>query len=324
MKQKKDNNQLSVNKDRRRLLAASAAVTTTAGLGLTPNQLLAQSMADKSKATPNAIKNTMNIGDFEVSTLLAGTRTAPEPQTIFGMNVSAEEFAAVSAQNFIPADKNQFFFTPTVVRAGSEVVLFDTGLNPDGILGPLNAAGVSAEEITIVVVTHMHGDHIGGLSDDNGSPTFPNARYVTGQKEYDAWAKMDSDPFNAKVKPLAEKMSFIGDGDSVISGITSVAANGHTPGHMTYMLESNGQQLLLIADTANHYVWSLAYPDWEVKFDMDKAAAAASRKQILGMLSADKIPFVGYHMPFPGVGYVAPRGEGGFQYVPMTYQMLVG
>ena len=170
----------------------------------------------------------------------------------------------------------------------------------------------------------MHGDHIGGLSDDSGQPTFPNARYVTGQKEYDAWAKMDSEPFNAKVKPLAEKMSFIGDGEAVVSGITSVAANGHTPGHMTYMLESNGQQLLLIADTANHYVWSLAYPDWEVKFDMDKAAAAASRKQILGMLSADKIPFVGYHMPFPGVGFVAPRGEGGFQYVPLSYQMMLG
>jgi len=268
-----------INQDRRRLLVASAAASTAAGLGIAPTQLLAQSTTPQ----PNAIKNTMNIGDFEVSTLLAGTRTAPDPQTIFGMNVSAEEFATVSAENFIPADKNQFFFTPTVVRTGSEV-----------------------------------------LSDDDGELTFTNARYVTGQKEYDAWAKMDSDSFNAKVKPLAEKMSFIGDGEAVVSGITSIAANGHTPGHMTYMLESNGQQLVLIADTANHYVWSLAYPDWEVKFDMDKQAAAATRKQIFGMLSADKIPFVGYHMPFPGVGFVAPRGEGGFHYVPATYQMMLG
>lgn len=315
-----ENNTSPVNHDRRRLLLASAAVSTAAGLSIAPTQLLAQSMAPQ----PNATKNTMQIGDFEVSTLLAGTRTAPDPQTIFGMNVSAEEFAAVSAENFIPVDKNQFFFTPTVVRTGNEVVLFDTGLSQDGILAPLKAAGVAAEEVTIVVVTHMHGDHIGGLSDDSGKPTFPNARYVTGQKEYDAWAKMDSEAFNAKVKPLAEKMNFIGDGEAVVSGITSMAANGHTPGHMTYMLESNGQQLVLIADTANHYVWSLAYPDWEVKFDMDKQAAAASRKQILGMLSADKIPFVGYHMPFPGVGFVAPRGEGGFQYVPASYQMMLG
>jgi len=309
-----------INQDRRRLLVASAAASTAAGLGIAPTQLLAQSTTPQ----PNAIKNTMNIGDFEVSTLLAGTRTAPDPQTIFGMNVSAEEFATVSAENFIPADKNQFFFTPTVVRTGSEVVLFDTGTDKDSILAPLQAAGVAPEEVTIVVVTHMHGDHIGGLSDDDGELTFTNARYVTGQKEYDAWAKMDSDSFNAKVKPLAEKMSFIGDGEAVVSGITSIAANGHTPGHMTYMLESNGQQLVLIADTANHYVWSLAYPDWEVKFDMDKQAAAATRKQIFGMLSADKIPFVGYHMPFPGVGFVAPRGEGGFHYVPATYQMMLG
>ncbi len=315
----KDTKITTVNNNRRNLLVGSAAATAAAGLGLAPASLMAQGSASQ----PNAIKQTMNIGSMEVSTLLAGTRTAPDPQNIFGMNVSADEFSSVSAENFIPADKNQFFFTPTVVRAGDDVVLFDTGLNPDGIKAPLQAAGVAPTDVTIVVITHMHGDHIGGLSGDDGTPTFPNARYVTGQTEYDTWAKRGSDNFDAKVKPLAEKMTFIGDGDSVVSGITSVAAAGHTPGHMTYMLESDGEQLLLIADTANHYVWSLAYPDWEVKFDMDKAAAAATRKKIFGMLSADKIPFVGYHMPFPAVAYVAPRGEGGFQYVPASYQMML-
>jgi len=119
-------------------------------------------------------------------------------------------------------------------------------------------------------------------------------------------------------------MSFIGDGDAVVSGITSMAAYGHTPGHMTYLLESGSSQLLITADTANHYVWSLAYPEWEVKFDMDKAAAAASRKAVFGMLAAEKIPFIGYHMPFPGLGYVGNRGEGGFHYVPVSYQMMMG
>jgi len=277
------------------------------------------------KAQPNATKQSFMLGDFEVATLLAGTRTAPDPQSIFGMNVSAEEFAAVSAENFIPADKNQFFFTPTVVRAGSDVVLFDTGLNAAGITGPLAAAGISPDDVTVVVITHMHGDHIGGLTDDSGAETFKNARYVTGQKEYDAWAaKGDSDSFNAKVKPLAEKMAFLGDGDDVVSGISAMAAFGHTPGHMVYRLESAGQQLVVAADSANHFVWSLAYPEWEVKFDMDKAAAAATRKNLFGMLSADKIPFIGYHMPFPGLGYVATRGEGGFRYVPASYQMMLG
>jgi len=61
------------------------------------------------------------------------------------------------------------------------------------------------------------------------------------------------------------------------------------------MLESAGEQLVIAADTANHYVWSLAYPEWEVKFDMDKAKAAASRKAVFGMLAAERIPFIGYH-----------------------------
>jgi len=80
---------------------------------------------------------------------------------------------------------------------------------------------------------------------------------------------------------------------------------------------------MLIADLANHYVWSLAYPDWEVKFDTDKAMAAASRRKVLGMLAADKVPFIGYHMPWPAMGYVETR-EGGFKYIPASYQLMMG
>ena len=101
-----------------------------------------------------------------------------------------------------------------------------------------------------------------------------------------------------------------------------MAAFGHTPGHMNYMVESDGKQLVIGADFANHYVWSLAHPDWEVRFDMDKAAAAATRRRILDMLAADKTAFVGYHKPFPGVGYVETAGEG-FAYVPHSYQLIM-
>lgn len=306
---------------RRQLLAASLAMPAAAVIAGGVNDVRAD--GHKGGAMPNANKNTFSMGDFEVSTLLAGTRTVEEPQSIFGMNVSAEEFAAVSDANFIPTNAAQFFFTPTVVRAGDEVVLFDTGLNAAGITAPLASAGIAPEEVTTVVITHMHGDHIGGLSGDDGTPTFANARYVTGQVEYDAWAKQDNDNFKAKVQPLAEKMQFIGDGDAVVSGITSMATFGHTPGHMAYRLESGGKQLILMADMANHYVWSLGYPDWEVKFDMDKAKAAQTRKKFFDMVAADKIPFVGYHMPFPGMGYAETRGEGGYRYVPVSYQMML-
>ncbi len=265
--------------------------------------------------------NRVMLGEFEVSTLLAGTATREEPQGIFGMNVSAKEFATVSAEAKLPTDKAQFFFTPTLVNTGSELILFDTGLNGAGITAAVEAAGYTADQVSHVVITHMHGDHIGGLMTD-GAPTFANAAYVTGQAEFDAWAAQDNERFEGMVRPLAEQMTFIGDGGAVTAGITGMAAFGHTPGHMTYLLESGGQQLVLIGDLANHHVWSLAYPDWEVRFDMDKEAAAASRRKVLGMLAADNVPFIGYHMPFPALGYVETRGDG-FHYVPHSYQLML-
>ena len=305
------------NKLSRRTLLAGAATLPVAATATS-------SLADGHASAPvTALQNSFEIGDFQVSTLLAGTRVVDNIQGIFGMNVSPEEFAKVSAENFLPADKAQFFFTPTVVRTGSEVVLFDAGLSAAGTLAALTQAGVAAADVTIVVITHMHGDHIGGLTGEDGSPTYPNARYVTGQVEYDTWAAAENETFDAKVKPLAEKFSFIGGGQDVVSGITSVEAFGHTPGHMTYMVESGNEAVLLIADAANHYVWSLAYPDWEVRFDQDKAAAAATRKKLLGMVAADKIPLIGYHMPFPGVGYVTEAGPGSYHYVPATYQLML-
>ena len=309
------------SRSRRRLLAAGATLPVAAALGAAASRPAA---AQEDGRQENARKRGFELGEFSVATLLAGTRTAEgDMQETFGMNVSAEEFTEVSEANFIPADKGQFFFTPTVVSTGGETVLFDTGLDAAGITAPLSEAGIAPEDVSVVVLTHMHGDHIGGLTGEDGTPTFANARYVTGQAEFDAWAKMDNEGFEAKVRPLAEKMTFVGDGDSVVSGITGMAAHGHTPGHMVYMLESGGERLLLVADTANHYVWSLAYPDWEVRFDMDKAQAAATRKEVFGMLAAERIPFVGYHMPFPGTGFVETRGEGGFRYVPTSYQMMM-
>lgn len=297
-----------------------AALTGAATLPFLPSALGAAGQG-LAKRRRDVQTYQFNVGSFKVTTLLVGTRTVENPQNIFGMNVSASTFEAVSVEAMLPTNKAQFFFTPTIVETGSDVVLFDTGLTAAGLVDALAAAGYTPEHITHVVLTHMHGDHIGGLM-TNGVPTFANASYVTGQAEFDFWATSENGRFEQMVKPLAPKMSFIKDQDTVVPGVTSLASFGHTPGHMGYRVESDGQQLVLIADLANHYVWSLAYPDWEVRFDMDKTQAAASRRAVLGMLAADKIPFVGYHMPFPALGYVAPR-NGGFQYVPHSYQMLL-
>ncbi|KCV81912.1 metallo-beta-lactamase-like protein [Actibacterium atlanticum] len=297
---------------RRQALLGAAALPLTAG---------AVRAAAPMQSMTVAKANRFKLGSFEVTALLAGTRTVENPQNIFGMNVDAAEFGAVSDSHLIPTDKAQFFFTPTVVNTGSQLILFDTGLNAGGISDALAVAGYTPDQVDVVVLTHMHGDHIGGLTGDAGA-TFTNAAYVTGAAEYDFWAGAENERFDQKVKPLAEKMTFLDDGGAVASGITAVAAQGHTPGHMTYMLESDGQQLMLIADAANHYVWSLGYPDWEVKFDRDKAAAAATRRKLFGMLAADKVPFIGYHMPWPAMGYATARGDG-FEYVPASYQMML-
>ena len=197
---------------RRQALLTGAAAPLTAGLAASGALGKAQM-----KGSDIANYNRFTLGGFEVTTLLAGTRTVEEPQGIFGMNVSPEAFAEASSEAFIPTDKTQFFFTPTIVNTGSELVLFDTGLSPDSITGPLAAAGYSPDQVDTVVITHMHGDHIGGLSNE-GTETFANARYVTAAQEFDHWNTADSENFDAKVAPFAEKFSFLDDGGSVTSG----------------------------------------------------------------------------------------------------------
>lgn len=275
------------------------------------------------------------IGDFEVTTLSDGGRVMDDPHTIFGTDQPQEDVAALLEENFLPAERMRNMFTPTLVNTGSELILFDTGNGEAGreagvgrTLEALEASGYGAGDVSIVVLTHMHGDHINGLT-EAGSPTFANARYVTGQEEFDFWtdearvgtpAEGNHGAVMDKVAPLAENMSFLGDGDDVVSGITAIAAFGHTPGHMIYIIESGERQLLLTADTANHFVLSLKRPDWEVVFDLDKEMAAETRKRVFDMVAADRIPFIGYHMPFPGVGFVERRDQG-YRYVPATYQL---
>lgn len=312
---------------RRTALLGAGGVFAGASLG---HINVAGAAAEKqgSLATPVA---RYNIGNFEINTLLDGAVSVPAPQKTFGMNVSADEFGQASAKNFLPTDQMKMFFTPTLINTGTELILFDTGVGEGGrpargnMRAAVESAGYSPEQVDVVVLTHMHPDHIGGLM-EGGSPVFSNARYVTGAKEYDFWNGQDPEKNGvaklvaSHVKPLADKMTFLEDGGAVVSGITAISANGHTPGHMAYMFENGGRQLLLAADTANHFVWSLAYPEWEVRFDMDKSEAAATRRDIFGMLAADKIPFVGYHMPFPSVGFVEANGDG-FRYVPESYQL---
>lgn len=302
---------------RRAALAGAAAVPVVAA---TSGATRASAPLSAGPQTPPFQR--VKIGNFDVTTLLAGAANREDPQKMFGVNIDKETFDAASAANNLPLEKFHITFTPTIVNTGSELVLFDTGLSAAGTTAALAAAGYTPDQVDVVAITHMHGDHIGGMTKEDGSLTYANARYVTARKEYDAWAAQDNDTFKAKVQPFAERFTFIEDGDSIASGLTAMGAFGHTPGHMNYMIEDGGRQIYLAADFANHFVWSLANPDWHFSFDMDKPTAATSRRRILDMLSADKVAFVGYHMPWPGIGYVETR-DGGYHYVPHSYQLML-
>lgn len=273
------------------------------------------------------------IGAFEVTTILDGSVRLPNLHSIFGRNAAAEEVRALAQANLLPPERFEMPFSVTLVNTGRELILFDSGnggitrRRPDAgnLLARLGEAGYSADQIDLVAITHFHPDHIGGLT-ENGKPAFPNAAYVMGSTEYDFWTPADKAEsplgrlMRTHILPFAEKTVFLKGGDGVVSGIEAVDASGHTPGHLAYHIESEGARLMLTGDVANHYVVSLQRPDWHVKFDMDKEKAAAARREIFGMIAADGIPFVGYHMPAPAVGYVETKGDG-FRYIPAGYQL---
>lgn len=313
----------------------------TAGLGLIAAPTIMTRAAFAQADTEMNIDHAMppethrfKVGEFEVVVVKDGARASEKPNETFGTNQKPEDVAALLDRNFLPKESFVNSFAPTLINTGKDVILFDTGLGPmarkDGggrLIEGLAAAGYTPEDVSIVVLTHMHGDHIGGLMEKD-APTFSKARYVAGQAEYDFWnadARIGTPAENGHkmvrklVTPLVEKTTFIGDGADVTTGITSMLAAGHSPGHMIFLIESAGKRLVLTADTANHFVLSLQQPDWEVKFDADKAAAAASRRKVFDMVATDKVAFLGYHMPFPAVGY-AEKIDTGYRFVPKSYQ----
>ena len=300
---------------RRQTLAAAAAIPAAA----LPRAAAADAHTGGAPAR-GELHRTLKMGGTEVITLLDGSMPREDPHSIFGLNVDDETFSEVSRENFIPTDTAQFFFTPVVVRAGGNTILFDTGLGQGGLQSAMEGAGLAPSDVTHVVLTHMHPDHVGGLMTE-GAPTFDGAEHIAGEVEMGYWAENPNDAVSANVLPMRDRFTLVGDGAEIAPGITGMAAFGHTPGHMVYRIDDGDQSMLIFADTANHYVWSLAHPDWEVQFDMDKAMAAETRRRVLGMLAAERMPMTGYHMPFPAAGFVQEEGDG-FRWVPSSYQFL--
>ena len=282
------------------------------------------------------------LGNFEVTNILDSFVVRENMAGSFHAGGPAEEAHELARANRIDPNKYEHPFVQTLVNTGKEVILFDTGNGtlardipamkgrlPDGnLVKHLGTAGYEPEDIDIVVITHGHPDHIGGLS-DGGKPVYPNARYVFGATEFDFWKrgenvrearKANRELFVKLCTPLADKATFVKPGDEIVSGIRAVDAFGHSPGLMAYLFDSEGKQLLLWADAVIHYVMSMQRPDWHIDVDDDKEKAAATRKRILDMVTAEKLFVTGYHLPFPSVGFVEKR-QGTHFWVPASYQL---
>jgi len=282
------------------------------------------------------------LGGFEVATILDGKSVRDGLHPAFGGNAPAEEVHALARANNIDTNRFEHAYIPTLVNTGKQLVLFDTGNGglereyeqlkgrlPSGqLVVQLVKAGYKPEDIDVIVTTHGHPDHIGGLT-EGGKVVFPKARYVFGAAEFDFWKRgenvSEARKFNRELfvkicVPLADRSTFIKPGDEVLPGISAVDASGHSPGLMAFHIESEGKRLMVTADTYTQYVMAVQRPDWYFAMDDDKDKAVASRKRILDMLAADKLPFVSFHFPFPGIGYVE-RAQGTYRWVPHSYQL---
>lgn len=275
------------------------------------------------------------VGDFEVTAINDGAGKRPLGAE-FVRNAPLEDVRKALEEAFLPTDSLTISYTVTVINTGKRLVLIDTGTgsaNPNGgqLAQNLEAAGLDPKAIDTVIISHFHGDHIGGLRNADGSLAFPNAEIMVPQPEWAFW--MDEGEMSRAAegrKPnfkLVRKVFGPNERDikqyeadaEVAPGITSIAAYGHTPGHMIFRVASGTQQVVILSDTTNHPALFVRNPTWQAVFDMDGDMAADTRRKVLDMVAAERSLVAGYHFPFPAIGHIAKDGER-YELVPVNWQ----
>jgi glyoxylase-like metal-dependent hydrolase (beta-lactamase superfamily II) len=266
--------------------------------------------------TVNAFGADVNIfsyrlGRFEVYTLVEN-RGPGRDSILIGADADAvRRYLGTSFQS----ETNTF-----LIRAPDRNILVDTGFGTT-LFESMKTLGIRPAEINAVLLTHLHGDHIGGLQRD-GKPLFPNAKVYLARQERDYWTRTNVNR-NAAAALAAygpQVESFVpGELGSVLQellpGITAIAAFGHTPGHTAFQVESDGKRLLIWGDLMHVEGIQFPLPDVSVSYDTDPAAAAGIRKKILAYAASNNIPVAGMHLLYPAIGGVHAQ-DGAYRFIP--------
>ncbi|MDR0394384.1 MAG: MBL fold metallo-hydrolase [Tannerella sp.] len=278
----------------------------------------------KPKAQEHVI--TFNAGSMTV-TLLS---EAPQEQGKTGILIGATEemLKQTAPEGVYPTAVNAF-----LVETETHTILFDAGYGRK-LFDNLKAYRKTVADIDVVVLTHMHGDHIGGLLRGGAEKSFPAASLYIPKPEYDYWMSDEAMlklPENRRggfaaarkvVDAYKDKLHLFVPGETdgaeeLIPGIRSIAAYGHTPGHTGYLLESEGSKLFIWGDLAHAMAVQMPYPAVAVTYDVDPVKAVEYRRRLLEYVSDNKIRIAGMHVPFPGIGDVKKNQSGGYVFTPV-------
>lgn len=274
------------------------------------------------------------LGNMDLLVVSDGQVVQPGVQPLFAPGVPAAEVEQFLHDNFYATDAVTFAGNVLVIKQDHRIILIDTGtgtLMPDTgkIVKHLAAAGIDRADITDIVLTHAHPDHIGGTLYKDGTRVFPQAKYYIAQVEYDFW--MADQPDFSKgthneiadfeisfaqqhLRALQGDLVFFNDGDQLFDILTLQLAPGHTPGHTIVIIDAAGERLVHFADTFQH-ILVMAHPEWGNQIDSDFEEAVITRKQLGTAWAAERVLTFGNHFPYPGIGFIREKGQG-FEWVP--------